>query len=143
MVESGPRVWASITGYGRDAPMADWVAFGDDAAVAGGLVARDGDDGDAGSGRPCFMADAVADPLSGMVAAAAVQDALSSGGRWLLDVALAEVASFVSRAGAGQPWRPATEDLAASVSRPVAPVPSERGPELGEHTASVLAELVR
>ena len=31
----GPRVWTSITGYGR---ASNRVAFGDDAAVAGGLV---------------------------------------------------------------------------------------------------------
>ena len=34
---SPARVWLSITGYGRDLPVR--VAFGDDAAVAGGLVA--------------------------------------------------------------------------------------------------------
>src|SRR5262249_37669664 len=27
------RVWLSITGYGRQAPGRDWIAFGDDAAV--------------------------------------------------------------------------------------------------------------
>ena len=45
------QVWLSITGYGRDDPaVSELVAFGDDAAVAGGLVgwtgAGLGDDGD-------------------------------------------------------------------------------------------------
>ena len=39
----GPRVWVSITGYGRSGDAANRVAFGDDAAAAGGLVVwRDG-----------------------------------------------------------------------------------------------------
>ena len=32
------RVWLRITGHGADGERADRVAFGDDAAVAGGLV---------------------------------------------------------------------------------------------------------
>ncbi len=39
--ERAGRVWLSITGHGREPPGRDWVAFGDDAAVAGGLVGRD------------------------------------------------------------------------------------------------------
>ena len=34
----GPQIWVSITGYGRNGEGANRVAFGDDAAVAGGLV---------------------------------------------------------------------------------------------------------
>lgn len=80
---TGPRVWASITGHGRASAR---VAFGDDAAVAGGLVVRD-------ETGPCFCADAVADPVSGVTAAATVLEALARGGRWLVDVALAGVAA--------------------------------------------------
>ncbi len=90
--EVRPRVWLSITGYGR---AVDRVAFGDDAAVAGGLVASD-------AGGPVFLADAVADPLSGIAAAVAVDTALQAGGRWLIDTALSEVAAWVA-AGAGNP----------------------------------------
>jgi hypothetical protein len=86
LIAGGPRVWVSITGYGRAAPGRDWVAFGDDAAVAGGLVVRDTE-------GPCFCADAVADPASGLFAAAATMQALHGGGRWLLDVSMAAVAA--------------------------------------------------
>ena len=48
---------------------------------------------------PCFLADAVADPLAGLVAAAAVMEALAAGGRWLLDVALAPLAAARRRPG--------------------------------------------
>jgi len=84
--EVAPKVWLSITGYGR---AVDRVAFGDDAAVAGGLVASD-DEG------PVFLADAVADPLSGIAAAAAVAAALRSDGQWIIDAAMAGVAAWVA-----------------------------------------------
>lgn len=79
-------VWVSITGYGRSGVAADRVAFGDDAAVAGGLVARDDD------GSPEFCADAVADPMSGLAAAAAAYRSLGEGGGHLIEVAMAAVA---------------------------------------------------
>jgi hypothetical protein len=81
------RVWLSITGYGRDQPSR--VAFGDDAAVAGGLVAYD-------EHGPVFAADAAADPATGLLAAVAVLDRLAAGGRWLLDVALARTAALLA-----------------------------------------------
>jgi len=65
------------------------VAFGDDAAAAGGLVGWSGD-------RPVFFGDAIADPLSGIAAAAATVDALGCGGRWLLDVSMASVAASLA-----------------------------------------------
>ncbi|MET0145501.1 MAG: CoA transferase, partial [Ilumatobacteraceae bacterium] len=91
VASSGRTVWVSITGYGRDAPGASRVAFGDDAAVAGGLVAVDA------VGGPVFCADAIADPLSGLVAAAATLDALRSGGGWLVDVSMSGVAAWCAR----------------------------------------------
>ena len=63
------RVWLRITGYGTEGERADRVAFGDDAAVAGGLV---------GEGVE-FIGDAIADPLTGLAATRAVLDALGSG----------------------------------------------------------------
>ena len=90
VVERGPRVWLSITGHGRTEPQRDWVGFGDDTAVAGGLVA------DGGDGTPCFLGDAVADPLTGIAGAVAVLDALDRGGRWMLDCNLSGVAAYVA-----------------------------------------------
>jgi hypothetical protein len=113
----GPRVWLSITGHGREGDAREWVAFGDDAAVAGGLVARD-------AAGPLFCADAVADPLAGLVSAAAVLEALAIGERTLLDVSLASVAA----AFAG-PTLPVPEELVAV--DPAARAPEGRGPALG------------
>lgn len=78
--------WVSITGYGRSVADGQRIAFGDDAAVAGGLVVRDA------AGRPAFCADAVADPMTGLLAAAAAHRSVSRGGGHLVDVAMAAVA---------------------------------------------------
>ncbi len=94
VADGGPRVWASITGYGR---ASNRVAFGDDAAVAGGLVDYDAD------GRPIFRGDAIADPLTGITTAAAIERVLAGGSRCLLDVALAGVAYRHSREGRATP----------------------------------------
>ena len=91
------RVWVSITGYGRCGPWRDRVAFGDDAAVAGGLVGRDG------SGAPTFVGDAIADPLTGLVAALLVTAAMRRGGGSHIDVCLREVARSAA-AGATVVW---------------------------------------
>jgi crotonobetainyl-CoA:carnitine CoA-transferase CaiB-like acyl-CoA transferase len=121
----GPQVWVSITGHGRTGEAGGWTAFGDDAAVAGGLVAWD----DAG---PCFCADAVADPIAGLVAANAALDALAAGGRWMVDVPLARVAAHLAG-----PTLPVT---GAPVPAPPRARPAPRpAPRFGAQTAEVLA----
>lgn len=89
------RVWLSLTGYGRTPPGSAWVAFGDDAAVAGGLVGWDEQD------EPLFLADAVADPVSGMFGAIAILESLARGGGELLDLSMAAASAWVAR---GQRW---------------------------------------
>ncbi|MEU8139118.1 CoA transferase [Streptodolium elevatio] len=81
------RLWIGITGYGRDD---DRVAFGDDAAVAGGLVGRDA------SGDPVFLGDAMADPVTGILAAHAAARALAEGGGRLVSVAMANCAAWLA-----------------------------------------------
>ncbi len=83
-----PRlVWVAITGYGFRGAGAAWVAFGDDAAAAGGLVGRCLD------GSPTFLGDAVADPLTGVRAFVAALEALAKGGGYIVDAALAPTAA--------------------------------------------------
>jgi crotonobetainyl-CoA:carnitine CoA-transferase CaiB-like acyl-CoA transferase len=84
------RTWVSITGYGRSGDAADRVAFGDDAAVAGGLVGYDQ------AGLPVFCADAIADPLTGVCAAVAALGSIAAGGGHRVDVAMAAVARSVA-----------------------------------------------
>ncbi|MCU1644347.1 MAG: hypothetical protein JWN03_4622 [Nocardia sp.] len=86
------QVWLSITGYGRDVP--DRVAFGDDAAVSGGLVGRDE------AGAPVFCGDAIADPLTGVCAALAVSAAVLAGGGQLIDLSMSRTAAAFAAAPA-------------------------------------------
>jgi crotonobetainyl-CoA:carnitine CoA-transferase CaiB-like acyl-CoA transferase len=87
------QTWVSITGYGRSGDASNAVAFGDDAAVAGGLVAPDA------AGEPVFAADALADPMTGLFAALGALVSQSCGGGHLVDVAMAAVSRAVARAG--------------------------------------------
>ncbi|GGN36607.1 CoA transferase [Streptomyces fuscichromogenes] len=81
------RVWAGSTGYGRDD---DRVAFGDDAAVAGGLTGLDE------HGSPVFLGDALADPVTGLYAAHAAVRSLARGGGELLCVSMAACANALA-----------------------------------------------
>jgi len=127
------RTWVSITGYGRRDPAPGRVAFGDDAAVVAGLAVatalHHGED------APLFCADAIADPLSGLHAAVAAWAAWTTGGGWLLDIALRDVAGHALAAG---PAGPATSEPAAPPrARPAA----RSARPLGADTQAVLREL--
>ena len=130
VVSQSDLIWAGITGYGWE--QGHKVAFGDDAATAGGLVCRaerssqeaelagsdvadhfDSEDGgskgdeseDGLSERkrsresskrtlPCFIGDALADPLTGVSAAAAVMEQWLSGTPGFLDISMVGSAAF-------------------------------------------------
>ena len=125
-------VWLAISGYGRDAPMRDWIAYGDDAGVAAGLSWLVGERGL----DPVFCGDAIADPLAGLHAALLVIAAWRSGGGLLLDLALHDVAAWCIAVGA------VAEDPAAAVQveQPRArPRHAYAGPA-GSDTARVMRE---
>ena len=84
-----PGVWLSLTGYGRGAGQGHRVGFGDDCAVAGGLV-------NFCPSGPQFVADAVADPLTGLISAVAVLDALESPKPVLIEAVLAKSAAWLN-----------------------------------------------
>jgi hypothetical protein len=77
------RIWLRISGYDQDPAR---PAFGDDAAVAGGLVSTNAD-------GPVFCGDAIADPLTGLEATSAVTESLARGGGELIHVSMAEIAA--------------------------------------------------
>lgn len=80
-------VWIAITGYGWRGPESGRVAFGDDAAAAGGLVRW------TEAGQPHFLGDALADPLTGMAAAVAGLGGLLQRGGRIVCPSLARVAA--------------------------------------------------
>ncbi|WP_419924904.1 CoA transferase [Candidatus Poriferisocius sp.] len=88
VAETCGLVWVSITGHGDDR-----AAFGDDAAVSGGLWLQDPD-----GGLPWFVGDAAADPVAGLVACRAAAEALAAGRAGLVEVAMSKAVSWV-RAG--------------------------------------------
>lgn len=94
LVPQPDQTWVTVTGYGWDGPGQDWPGYGDDAAVAAGLVAWSGQ-------RPVFCADAVADPIAGLHAAVAAAGSAYTGRALHLDVSLAGVAAAVA---ATLPW---------------------------------------
>lgn len=112
------RVWLQITAHGA---ASGYAGFGDDAAVAGGLV---------GDG-PVFCADAIADPLTGIEAAAAVSDSLARGGGEVITLALAAVAAGYA----------ALPECVPAGEVPVLPPPRPRiegaGPALGADNARI------
>lgn len=84
--------WVAISGYGWIGRNADRVAFGDDAAAAGGLVRW------TAGAAPRFAGDALADPLTGLAAAAGALKAIRRGGGFLVDAALARTAAGAAKA---------------------------------------------
>ncbi len=116
--------WVSITAHGRSAP--DRVGFGDDVAAGAGLV---------GPG-PIFVGDAVADPLTGLAAAAATLRSLRGPRAQLLDVAMSRVASWAAAV-------PQPDAGGHRASPPRARRPSGSAPGPGADTEAVLREWLR
>ena len=115
------RIWLRITGYDDPRP-----AFGDDAAVAGGLVGAG-----AGLKGPVFCGDAIADPLTGLEAALAVAESLHRGGGELIHVTMAGVAASYARL----PTASSTAEHPAPPPQP--PPPSGPAPGLGADNDAV------
>jgi crotonobetainyl-CoA:carnitine CoA-transferase CaiB-like acyl-CoA transferase len=89
MVERRPGLtWVGISAYGLTGPWSNRIGYGDDAAVAGGLVVREP--------TPAFYADAAADPITGLYAAIAAI-AVSASGGGVIDAALRDAAAHVAR----------------------------------------------
>lgn len=106
------RVWLRITGHGGDGERANWVAFGDDAAVSGGLVC-------ASEGGPAFCGDAIADPLTGLHAAVAVASSLRTGGGELIEMSMAAVAAgYADLADSSETRCAAVPQISAPASAP-------------------------
>jgi crotonobetainyl-CoA:carnitine CoA-transferase CaiB-like acyl-CoA transferase len=145
------QVWLSITGYGRAKP--ERVAFGDDAAVAGGLVGWAGGGSSPKPPEPVFCADAIADPLTGACGALAIARSRSAGGGELIDLSMRDVAAaFAAGAPDHGPHdvlpsgsvacpRLRREQAVLPPRRPVSRAGAPRAAELGADTSAVLAWL--
>lgn len=105
------RIWLQITAYDGHRP-----GFGDDTAVAGGLVGASAD-------GPVFCGDAIADPLTGLEATLAVAKSLRRGGGELIRVSMAAVAATY----AALPTGPSASSARVSAPTPPPAVPPASG----------------
>lgn len=143
---ANPHVtWVSVTAYGRTGARANWVGFGDEIAAAAGLVVES-------EGPPMFVGDAIADPLTGLAAAASAFACLAAGGGFLIDASLFGAAAFVAGApqlenAASVEWRndawmlregARLEPVRAPIARSVA----DAAKTLGADTETVLREVL-
>ena len=134
--------WISITAAGR---ASNRVGFGDDVAASAGLVALGAWD------EPVFCGDAIADPLTGVTAAALALTAPADGSGMLWDVAMADAVAATldpEPAGLAPPARRAGDAWVVDTAEGPVPVaaPHRRAvagdaPPSGADTAAVLREL--
>lgn len=129
VVDAGTS-WLSITARGRDS---DAVGFGDDVAAIGGLVATE-------RGAPVPCGDALADPLTGVRAAALAGDLLLLEEARLVDVSMLDVVRQAAAAPGPAPhavelrddrWWVVTEHGAFPVRDPAARTPAGRAAAVG------------
>jgi crotonobetainyl-CoA:carnitine CoA-transferase CaiB-like acyl-CoA transferase len=125
---SRDKCWVSITAYGRTGPWANAAGFGDDVALAAGLLAFDPE-----TGTPAPCGDAIADPVTGVNAALVALACWMAGGRWLADLAMREQVA-ASMTGIGEPGP------VPAVAPPAARQAAGQAPALGADTSRVLAE---
>jgi crotonobetainyl-CoA:carnitine CoA-transferase CaiB-like acyl-CoA transferase len=146
IVRSTPGLaWITITGHGADNPAADWVGFGDDCGVAGGLSAAL----HSATGKVGFVGDAIADPLTGIFAAHAAWDAWASGRGSRIGIAMSHVVAHCLAQSTEHAPDALIKQLRhwnANVARPFPPV--ERRsiaalPAFGAHTSSVLTQVAQ
>jgi hypothetical protein len=104
------------------------VAFGDDAAVSGGLFLKD---------PLCFIADAVSDPSAGLLAATFALSALKSGKGWLIDIPLSAVANWML--GTGEIPEEAAENI---IAEPRARKIEIAAPTIGQHNSQLENEFL-
>ena len=130
-------VWVTITGHGAEGEAANWIGFGDDTAVAGGLSAALRK----ATGQIGFVGDAIGDPLTGIYAAKLVAAVLATGQGARHIVSMSGV---VAEAIAGEDRAALHRDLAAWAENKGQPLPTvaarQSGPvaKLGAENARLL-----
>ncbi len=132
--------WISITAFGRSSHR---VGFGDDVAAARGLLAADTE------ARPVFVGDAIADPLTGLLAAALALSEPAGGAGRVWDIAMADVVTAGLAAPSaeaeivrsGDRWFLDTGTAPLPVAAPTARRPAAAASAPGADTAAVLRRL--
>lgn len=147
IAEHPQLTWLSISGYGRNQPQADWIAYGDDAGVAAGLSGTLREL----TGEWLFCGDAIADPLTGWHAALAALAGHYGGGGSLISLSLTDVvrhcAAFRQTTGhealreRWQTWQAMMPSASPVVTMPTARIAAGPARPSGADTVSILSEL--
>ncbi|WP_324197811.1 CoA transferase [Nocardia abscessus] len=132
-------VWVSITAAGRSS---NRVGFGDDVAAAAGLVAYDS------ARTPVFVGDAIADPLTGLTAAALAMSAPADGSGVLWDISMTDIVAATLTSDPipptlqrGDTWFVDSGTGSIPVSEPTSRTPIGPVPDSGADTTRVLESL--
>jgi hypothetical protein len=135
--------WVSLTAYGRRGGWPNRAGFGDDVAVAAGLVA--------GPNRsPLLCGDAAADPIAGLHAAVAAAGSLLSGRSHFIDVSMRDAVASTLDGGreeellasdAGHEWLLSIGGRSVPVAVPRSRGTNEAARPFGADTEAVVAEL--
>lgn len=138
--------WISLTAHGREGADAEAIGYGDDAGVAAGLSAVMA----AIDGEPCFVGDALADPLTGLHAALAAWASWQQGGGRLLSLSLVDVLRHaVTRTASvetavlrerARRWQAEIAARDRPIPAPALPPPAPAAGALGADTAAVLRD---
>ena len=81
------KVWARLTAYGQSE---NRIGFGDDIGISTGLASIMEQAHD----EPCFVGDAIADPVNGLHLALALQVSLNQGGGAVIDLSMRDVLRY-------------------------------------------------
>lgn len=81
------KIWARLTAYGQSE---NRIGFGDDIGISAGLSTTMEQAHD----EPCFVGDAIADPINGLHLALAIQASLNQGGGAVIDLAMRDVLRY-------------------------------------------------
>jgi len=81
------KIWARLTAYGQ---FENRIGFGDDIGISVGLASLMGQT----HGEPCFVGDAIADPVNGLHLALILQASLNKGGGAVIDISMRDVLRY-------------------------------------------------
>jgi len=81
------KIWARLTAYGQSE---NRIGFGDDIGISAGLATVM----EHAHGEPCFVGDAIADPVNGLHLALAIQASLNQGGGAIIDMTMRDVLRY-------------------------------------------------
>lgn len=132
------KIWARLTAYGREE---NRIGFGDDIGISAGLASLM----ERTHGEPCFVGDAIADPVNGVHLALAIWAVHLRGGGALIDLAMVDVLRYAmgdlpdDLAGTALAW----QDIASRSGGKLYPMrkPHDEVQALGQSTDRIVAEL--